>query len=190
MPLPSGSGADVDRRDAERVDADRRADDVDDRVDAADLVEVDVVGRRRRARVASASASSRKIASARLRARGGERGRLQDRADRRERALGLRLCRPHVELRRADRAVLAMLERELAVRRTAERRDTARGDPSNGNPRSRSAPTVMSPLIPENASKYACIWGGLYRGPAKAASIVLYSDFWRVVSCPFSGRTA
>ena len=44
-PRPSGSGADVHGVDAEVREAERRADDVDDGVERADLVELDLLGR-------------------------------------------------------------------------------------------------------------------------------------------------
>ena len=45
-PVPQAERSTVDRVDAEQIEADRRAYDVDDRIDRADFVKMDIVGRR------------------------------------------------------------------------------------------------------------------------------------------------
>ena len=75
-----------------------------------------------------------------------------------ERPLRRRLARGHDEAGRRKPADVAPLGRDPKIGEP-EPGDAPPAGPSNGAPRSSSAPTVMSPLMPEKASKKACMAG-------------------------------
>ena len=149
--------ADRDRGDhelveAEMVDAGAHPDDVGDRVEGADLVEVHLVGRRAvHGRLGACRAARRRHAR-------GQRTGVREVGGRRAG------CGRRVQVRCVAESATCTWQRVAAkpFRETASdgqrrpapvrRRSTARETTSNGTPASSSAPSSMSPLAPEDAS--------------------------------------
>ena len=151
VPLPVGTGELVNRLDAEQVQPDRRADDVGDAVERADLVEVDAFQRH---------PVDRRLGDRDL----AEDGRGQFALLRREFALRREsLPRPAgsgsppgPRLRRSpsSRRTRTLHLLDFQLNRQPERIE-GRGSARRGTPASISAPSTMSPLMPLKQSKCA-----------------------------------
>ena len=152
-PLPIGSGDTSISSMPSRCETPRRRHDVHDRVDRADLVKVDLFGAGVmdfRFGLGQHAEDRDRVALDRRRP-----ARLRSMIARisRQMALGLRPDHLNVELGRRDSADdFAAAPAQLAYR-AAPASASARLKSAKSTPRSRSAPAIMSPLSPENASR-------------------------------------
>ena len=150
-PRPGGIGAGLEPVDAQQVEPDGGADDVDDRIDRADLVEVDLL-HVHAVRVGLGLAELGEDLLGQLGLPRRQRGLVDHRLDVVQVAVGVLVRGDDLRIGGPEAAAADGLEGQLEVEPERPRRpEIARGS----TPASTRAPSVMSPEMPLKQSKYA-----------------------------------